>query len=264
MSKQISNFRRKGLVFLTSVLCIGTLIAGFVLAIVAERNAVKMKNTRKTFSTVATEEWANPQFPRLHKTCNTTDVEFLTKTMNDTQTVASYAKEQLLVKGSNDTVYKRWFGDGPLYDVLGVIEGVANMTKMDVLLRCDDVDGLCAANPNYYAGHHRENADAETVICDYFYETRAWISDICSNGTLKEFPPTRYAGIDMIHRYFHVSFINEDEYIGEFTEEAEDVLELAKANSTFAVRNVDNYLYYLADVYSSVHVPGGCLGMEEA
>lgn len=262
MSKEIGTFRRNGLVLLTSIVCIGTLIAGFVLAIIAERDAVKIKNTRKTFTTVATGEWANAQFPRLHKSCNATDVDFLTRTMNETMEVASYAKEQLLIKGANDTIYKRWFGDGELYDVLGVVDGIANMTKTDVLLRCDDVDGLCAANPNYYAGHHREKADAETVICDYFYESRAWLSDICANGTLKDFPPPRYAGIDMIHRYFHVSFINLDEYIGEYTEEVEDVLDLAKSNSTFAVRNVDNYLYYLADIFSSGKISGGCLGLD--
>ena len=64
----------------------------------------------------------------------------------------------------------------------------------------------------------------------------------------------------MVHRYFHVPTISLNDYIGEYTEELDEILEMAENNSTFAVRNVDSYLYYLADVYSSSVVPGGCLG----
>lgn len=257
----MANFRRNALALLTSFICVGTLIAGLVLAIIAERKAVTMKNTRKTYATVATGEFTESPFPRLHKSCNASDVDFLTRAFADSLEVTGHARDKLLNESSSNEIYKRWFGDGSVYEVLGVLDGIANMTKTDILLRCDDVDGRCAANPGYYAGHHRLEHDAETVICDYFYESRAFLKDLCANGTLKEFGPAKYAGIDMIHRYFHVSFVSMDEYVGEFTEEIEDMLELAKSNSTFAVRNVDNYLYYLADVYSSDKVKGGCLGL---
>ncbi|QID85343.1 zinc- and pH-regulated surface protein [Saccharomyces pastorianus] len=54
--------------------------------------------------------------------------------------------------------------------------------------------------------------------------------------------------------------MNMDEYISEYAETLEEAIDYAQNNATFAVKNVDNYLYYLADVYSTSVIPGGCLG----
>lgn len=57
-------------------------------------------------------------------------------------------------------------------------------SKGAMLMRCDDIDGLCAANPNYYAGHHRQSAPAETVICDYFYTSKSHYQQFVSKVLL--------------------------------------------------------------------------------
>lgn len=115
-----------------------------------------------------------------------------------------------------------------------------------------DIDGLCAANPNYYAGIITVNLlQAETVICDYFYTSKKPLSTICFEGTIVDVGPKHYAGIDMLHRYLHVPTMSMDGYVGEYAETLEEVVDYAQNNATYAVRNTDNYLYYLADVYSA-------------
>lgn len=64
----------------------------------------------------------------------------------------------------------------------------------------------------------------------------------------------------MLHRYLHVPTMSMDGYVGEYAETLEEVVDYAQNNATYAVRNTDNYLYYLADVYSASVIPGGCLG----
>lgn len=83
---------------------------------------------------------------------------------------------------------------------------------------------------------------------------------MCFEGNIVDLGPTHYAGIDMLHRYLHAPIMSSDEYITEYVEEIGELLDYAKNNGTYAVRNTDNYLYYVADVYSSAVVPGGCLG----
>ncbi|SCU94532.1 LAFA_0F22386g1_1 [Lachancea sp. 'fantastica'] len=260
MNEKGRILRRGGLFFGTATICIGTLVAALVLAVLGQRDAASHKNGPKTYSTVATGRWAQSEFPRIHSTCNSTKADFLTKAFADTMDATSYA---MSVLSSNDSfvdseIYKRWFGDGKLYEVLGVIEGVANVSKTSLLLRCDDADGLCKKNENYYAGHHRENHPYETVICDYFYQARVPLSDMCTKGNLTQYGPQKYYGIDMLHRYFHVPSISQNEFISEFTEDLDETLALARSNSTYAVRNVDSYLYFLADLWGNKVKSGGC------
>ncbi|CUS20151.1 LAQU0S01e00122g1_1 [Lachancea quebecensis] len=251
---------RHGVALCATFIVVAILVISMVFGILADRKFNEKSGQTPNNPTVAATAWDDPVLPELHKTCNGTHLETLKSAFEETWNVTSYAKSRLLAYGTNDRIYQRWFGDGNLYTVLGTVEAIAEVPKKDVLFRCDDADGLCAANPSYYAGHHRLNATQETVICDYFYSAKLPVSEICSNGTLAEVPPSRYMGIDMIHRYFHVPTVSLDEYIGEHTEEVDEILSMASKNSSFAVRNVDSYLYYLADVYSSAIVPGGCLG----
>ncbi|CEP64011.1 Zps1p LALA0_S10e00210g [Lachancea lanzarotensis] len=258
--KHSRTLKRSGLFFGTTFICIGALVAALVLAVVAQREAVAPKTGPKTYSTVATGRYADAEFPRIQSSCNSTEVEFLSKAFDETIEATSYAMSVLT---SNDSVvesevYKRWFGDGKLYEVMGVVEGIANVSKTSLLLRCDDADGLCKKYQNYYAGHHREDHPYETVICDYFYEARVPLSAMCTKGNLTQYGPKKYYGIDMLHRYFHVPSITQNEFISEFTEELNETLALAKDNSSFAVRNVDNYLYFLADLWGNKVKKGGC------
>ncbi|CCE92275.1 uncharacterized protein TDEL_0E00320 [Torulaspora delbrueckii] len=203
--------------------------------------------------------WPEPTFPKLYHTCNTTNTRMLNSAFKDSVEATAVAKRRLLKFGVDDAYYKRWFGDGSIFSVMGVLDHLIESSKEGVLFRCDDIDGLCAENPDYYAGHHRESAPSETVICDYYYRSKRPLSTVCFDGTITDVGPTHYAGIDLLHRYLHVPSMNLD-FVGEFAEDLEEILEYAESNSTYAVRNADSYLYYIADVYTSSVVPGGCLG----
>ena len=219
-------------------------------------------NSSIELGTTVTQEitgWSNPTFPEIYHTCNETNIRMLNAALKDSVEATAFAKSRLLDYGVDDVYYKRWFGNGSIFTVMGVLDQLVESSKENVLLRCDDIDGLCAANPNYYAGHHRASAPSETVICDYFYIARKPLSNICFEGTIVDVGPKKYAGIDMLHRYLHVPTLSFD-YIGEYAEELDEILDYAENNSTYAVRNTDNFLYYIADVYSSSVIPGGCLG----
>lgn len=236
--------------------------ASFILYVSASPVVYNSNSTieLESYSMRETLGWTRPTFPELYHTCNETNNRMLNAAFKDSLEATAYAKSRLLEYGSDDFTYKRWFGNGSIYTVMGVLENLVEASKDGVLIRCDDADGLCAANPEYYAGHHRETAPMETVICDYFYTSRKPLSMFCFEGTIIDVGPKHYAGIDLLHRYLHVPTINNEGYIGEYAEELEEIVELAESNSTFAVRNVDNYLYYIADVYGSSVTPSGCLG----
>ena len=85
------------------------------------------------------------------------------------------------------------------------------------------------------------------------------MSTVCFDGTIVEVGPKHYAGIDLLHRYLHVPSMSLD-YVGEFAEGLNETLEYVENNAPYAVRNTDKYLYYIADVYTSSVIPGGCLG----
>lgn len=155
--------------------------------------------------------------------------------------------------------FQRWFGNGSIITVLGTLDHLVEASKAGFVFRCDDIDGLCLKNPTTYPGYHRQTADKETVICDLFFQSKKPLVNICYEGAIKDVGPKHYAGVDILHRYLHISSMNMNGFIGEFVEEFDDLAEFASGNSTFAVRNVDSYLYYMADVYSSSVVPGGCL-----
>lgn len=204
--------------------------------------------------------WTNPTFPQYHNSCNITNQRMINGALSDTLEVSSFARDRLLANGTSDEIYKRWFGDAPLFTVAGVIENTIQGVKDDLLFRCDDPQGGCAANPTSWWGYHVLNTTGETNFCDLFYSGKKPLTHICFEGTIVEVGPTLYAGIDLFHRYFHLDQMSSEGYIGEYTEELDDILALAQNNATYAVRNVDNYLYYLADVYAEAVIPGGCLG----
>ncbi|GME95669.1 unnamed protein product [Ambrosiozyma monospora] len=204
--------------------------------------------------------WTDPQFATIQSTCNATNVRMINAGLQDSIEAASFARQRLLEKGSNDDVYKKWFGDGSIYEVLGLISYLVEAEKSDISYRCDDVDGSCASHPTSWPGYDRESNDSETVICDLFYTSKKPLSTLCFDGTLVETGPKHYAGIDLLHRYLHTSKMSSDHYIAEYAEELPEILDYAQNNASFATRNVDSYLYYIAESYADAVIPGGCLG----
>ncbi|QLG71679.1 hypothetical protein HG535_0C00270 [Zygotorulaspora mrakii] len=203
--------------------------------------------------------WSHPTFPELYHTCNDTNVRMLNAALKDSVEVSAYAKQRLLKYGVDDVYYTRWFGNGSIFTVMGVFDQLVEASKNDLLLRCDDIDGLCAAHPDTYPGYHRTSAPSETVICDYFYTSKKPLSSICFDGSIVDVGPKHYAGIDLLHRYLHIAAMNQRE-VSELVEELNEIVAYAADNATYAVKNTDNYLHYMADVYSSSVVAGGCLG----
>ncbi|SCU89931.1 LAFA_0E21946g1_1 [Lachancea sp. 'fantastica'] len=262
MKDQIApkSFVRNGIGAIVAVVLIAMTVISMVFGIRADRETNHPVDLVIKRPNVESAGWDHPQYPTFLSTCSGEHLKVLEGAFNETMNITALARARLMAYGDKDQIYKRWFGSGNLYTVVGVLEAIAEVPKENVLFRCDDIDGLCAANPDYYAGHHRLNATQETVICDFFYESKLPSNSMCSKGGMATVAPSKYMGIDMIHRLFHVPTMNLDEYIGEYAEEMDEVLEMASKNATFAVKNVDSYLYYLYEVYSNVVKPGGCRG----
>lgn len=226
---------------------------------------IKVANTTGTISEVVTgvdfdylDTWSDYTYPGIEN-CNSTQIRMVNKYYQDMLEVVSVSRAHLIENGV-DEAFEHWFGEkGNPLTVLGVLDNIAFGSKEGVLYRCDDIDGLCAANPGYYAGHHRENATLETVLCDYFFESRKPIEEICLTGNITDINPKQFAGIDLIHRFFHVELINKG-FLGEYAEDYEEVLDYAQNNATYAVLNTDNIIYYVSETYALNAVPGGCLG----
>lgn len=238
-----------------------------ITALQAAKGALAAPTIYETNSSVALDEfafsgvigWSEPVFAEIYHTCNSTNARMINAGLKDSLEVSSYAKKRLLEYGSEDEIYQRWFGDGSIYTVVGVLDWLVESNKDSLLYRCDDIDGQCAEHSNY-PGYHRGDVSGETVICDLFYTSKKPLFNMCYLGTLADVHPKTYAGIDLLHRYLHIPVMNGDGYIEEYVEELEDILDYAQHNSSYAVRNVDSYLYYIADAYSNAVVAGGCLG----
>lgn len=203
--------------------------------------------------------WSNITFPEV-KNCNVTQVKYINKYYQDMLEVLSVARSHL-IEYNNDSVFKHWFGNGNPLTVLGVLDNIASGSKDGVLYRCDDIEGECASHLTTYPGYHRsdENATGETVLCDLFFTSKKPLEDMCVIGSLIEVGPKKFAGVDLFHRFLHIESINKG-FVGEYTEEFEDVIEYSKSNSSYAVINTDSLLYYITEAYSVELTGDGCLG----
>lgn len=116
-----------------------------------------------------------------------------------------------------------------------------------------------------WAGHWRgSNATSETVICDLSYELRKPLEGMCMFGyNVANSATNFYWASDLLHRLLHVPKIGEG-VVEHYGHEGKypGVMELAKDNSTYAVRNSDTLQYFALEVYAhDIAVPGiGCAG----
>ncbi|ODV60828.1 Zps1p, partial [Ascoidea rubescens DSM 1968] len=198
-----------------------------------------------------------PTFPTIHSSCNATERRKLEYMFKESLEVVAKGRNHILNEGNNYEVFKRWFGeDGDMFVVLGIFDYVLQGNKDGILFRCDDADGSCAKNPTW-GGHHRTDPkyENETVICENFYRSRKTLLDICGSNTISEDGPANYASVDLVHRYFHVPSMSRGIVI---EEDYDDLEEFAQNNGTYASRNVDNLLHYLADSYGHDIQEGGC------
>lgn len=82
---------------------------------------------------------------------------------------------------------------------------------------------------------------------------------MCVIGNITTVTPKKFAGIDLFHRFLHIDSINKG-FIAEYVEDMDELVYYAENNSSYAVINTDNILYYLAETYALELTPGGCLG----
>jgi hypothetical protein len=126
------------------------------------------------------------------------------------------------------------------------------------LLSCTRANVLLA-----WAGHWRgANATQETVICPLSYERRLPLEQVCSRGyTVANSPLNTFFAVDLLHRVFHVPAISEG-IVEHYSEDYAGVLELARTNATFSVRDTDALQYFAIDAWAyDIANPGvGCTG----
>lgn len=198
----------------------------------------------------------------IHKSCNNTEFNQLTQAFEETQALAAHARDHTLRFGNNSEFYRKYFGDDtPSGEVVGIFDNIVNGDKTGVLFRCDDIDGNCKNDG--WAGHWRgENATDETVICELSYTSRLFLSQVCSQGyTVAGSKNSIFWAGDLLHRVWHTDKLGQG-VVGHYADTYEECLELAKTNSSEAVRNSATLRYYALDVYAyDLSVPGvGCSG----
>lgn len=202
--------------------------------------------------------WYDITYPSIEN-CNATQVKMINKYYQDMLEVASVARAHL-INNDVDDAFVHWFGEeGNPLTVLGVIDNIVEGAKDGIKYRCDDIEGSCAKHPTDWPGYHRVNATQETVLCDLFFTSKKPLEQMCVLGDIMTVKPKRFAGIDMFHRYLHIESISKG-FVAEYVEEMEEMIDYAENNSTYAVINTDNILYYLAESYSLELTDGGCLG----
>lgn len=203
---------------------------------------------------------AVPNYP-IHASCNATQRAYIEKGLDETRKLGSQARDHILRWGNSSDIYRKYFGDAPTGEPLGWYTKIVDGDKADILFRCDDIDGNCDLTG--WAGHWRgANASSETVICDLSYETRKPLEGLCMFGyDVANGKTNSYWGSDLMHRLLHIPKVGEG-VLEHYSEDFPDALELAKENSTYAVRNSDTIQYFALEVYAhDVAVPGiGCAG----
>lgn len=210
------------------------------------------------FTDLYLDTWNEITYPSIEN-CNATQVKMINKYYQDLLEVASVARAHLISDGV-DEAFEHWFGeDGNPLTVLGVIDNIVQGDKTGVLYRCDDIEGSCASHPTTYPGYHRVNASQETVLCDLFFTSKRPLEEMCVIGNITTVTPKKFAGIDLFHRFLHIDSINKG-FIAEYVEDMDELVYYAENNSSYAVINTDNILYYLAETYALELTPGGCLG----
>lgn len=120
----------------------------------ASASALPSKNLRKRqhrpahYGSEAAASWnsgAVHEF-QLHESCNETQTNQLRFAFEETAILAAHARDHVLRFGNESEVYQKYFGGYPPFEIVGAFSMVVNGDKADLLFRCDDPDGNCAAN----------------------------------------------------------------------------------------------------------------------
>lgn len=200
-------------------------------------------------------------FP-IDQSCNATEYNQLSAGLQEAQLLAEHAKDHTLRFGNKSPFFRKYFGNETASaEVVGHFDNVVGADKSSILFLCDDLDDKCKNDG--WAGYWRgSNHSDETIICEYSFVSRRYLSQLCSSGyTVSQSKTNIFWASDLLHRFWHLKSIGQL-VIDHYADTYKEVLELAQENSTYAAKNSQSLIYYALDVYAyDVAIPGeGCNG----
>jgi hypothetical protein len=217
----------------------------------------------------------------IHSSCNSTQRRQIELGLYETVILAEHAKSHILRWSNESAIYRKYFGDRPSMEPIGAFDIVVNGDKKDILFRCDNPDGNCDLEGEWYlsdskkhaerydnigyAGHWRgENATDETVICDLSYETRRSLSTMCGLGyTVSGSETNTFWASDLLHRLYHIPAVGQN-WIYHFADGYEEVVDQAMEDATLSTHDSETLQYFALEVYAyDIAAPGiGCPGAQ--
>ncbi|KAK0523049.1 Prenylated Rab acceptor protein 1 [Tilletia horrida] len=200
-------------------------------------------------------------FP-IHESCNASQTLQLRRGFDDMARLLQSARDHLLHHGNSSELFKTYFGAGAdPATPLGIYERLLEGDKTGTLFRCDDPDRNCATQDGWNGHWRGSNATGETVICELTFHTRRNLESACGLGfQLARDNVNIYFATDLTHRAMHLPSMT-NELVVHAADEMADVLELAKTNVSFSVRNQHSIQNFAFEVYTRENiVEEGCVG----
>lgn len=94
-----------------------------------------------------THHWAagkTPEYPVLF--CNASETALIRQGLREAEVLAAHARDHIHRWGNASAFYTRYFGAAGTAEPAGWFDKIVHADKTGVVFRCDDPDGLCAAN----------------------------------------------------------------------------------------------------------------------
>ncbi|KAK0560634.1 Prenylated Rab acceptor protein 1 [Tilletia horrida] len=198
----------------------------------------------------------------IHESCNNSQRLQIERGFKELYTVSQAAADDIYRHGNTSELFKTYFGSEADPAVpIGIYERIINGDKTGTLFRCDDPDRNCETQPTYFGHWRGSNATGETVICENTFQGRKSIEAACGFGfQLARDNVNTFLGLDFLHRLLHLPTIT-NELVNHVADNYTDVLELARTNATFSVRNQHSIQNFAFEVWTRANIdPNGCVG----
>ena len=83
--------------------------------------------------------------------CNVSETAMIRRGLHEAEILAAHARDHIHRWGNSSAHYKKYFGAAATAEPAGWFDKIVNVDKTGVIFRCDDPDGLCAANVSEYS-----------------------------------------------------------------------------------------------------------------
>lgn len=100
------------------------------------------------YANVDYSDWAEggvDEYPILF--CNTSETATLRRALYEAEVLAAHARDHIHRWGNSSSYYRKYFGLAGTAEPAGWYDKIVNGDKTGVIIRCDDPDGVCAAEP---------------------------------------------------------------------------------------------------------------------